>query len=95
MTTLLYLSDVEGGGPTTFTTLGYECAAVKRRVLVFHNCLPGGASTVDPRTMHAGSPVTAGYKWAANKWIRQFRAPPPPLHHHLCMMPSPVAWNLD
>ena len=71
MTTLLYLSDVEAGGTTAFTKLGIEIEAKKRRIAVFYNCLPGQAASVNPQTMHCGSPVDAGIKWAANKWIRQ------------------------
>ena len=72
VTTLLYLSDVEAGGTTAFTKLGIEIEAKKRRIAVFYNCLPGQAASVNPQTMHCGSPVDAGIKWAANKWIRQF-----------------------
>lgn len=68
VTTLLYLSDVEAGGGTGFTKLGFEIQPQKRRISVFYNCTPGNAAGVDPRTMHCGSPVVAGEKWAANKW---------------------------
>ena len=72
VTTLLYLSDVEAGGSTGFVKLGVQVEAKKRRIAVFYNCLPGQAADVNPQTMHCGSPVEAGIKWAANKWIRQF-----------------------
>eukprot|EP01046_Picozoa_sp_COSAG06_P020541 COSAG06_NODE_1506_length_9248_cov_6.203702_3_plen_358_part_00 len=72
VTTLLYLCDVEAGGTTAFTKLGVEIEPKKRRIAVFYNCLPGQAADVNPQTMHCGSPVDAGIKWAANKWIRQF-----------------------
>jgi len=71
ITTLLYLSDVEKGGSTSFPKLGIEVAAKKRRVCVFHNCRPGKQEVRDERTMHAGTPVLKGVKWAVNKWIRE------------------------
>eukprot|EP01048_Picozoa_sp_COSAG05_P016069 COSAG05_NODE_2021_length_3681_cov_40.184813_2_plen_211_part_00 len=40
VTTLIYLSDVEAGGGTGFTTLGFEIEPKKRRVAVFYNCQP-------------------------------------------------------
>jgi hypothetical protein len=39
---------------------------------VFHNCKPSSPSVVDGRTLHAGTPVEGGEKWACNKWVRQF-----------------------
>ena len=75
------------GGSTAFVKLGVEVQAKKRRIAVFHNCLPGKTDNVNPMTMHCGSPNEgAAPKWAANKWIRQFpmhperprRAGPPP-----------------
>ena len=46
VTVLLYLSDVEQGGSTSFTHLGLACPAKKGRVLVFYNMESG---KVDPR----------------------------------------------
>ena len=75
---LVYLSDVEEGGSTGFPTLGVEAMPAKGRVLVFYDCEPGSLKP-DARTLHCGSPVIAGTKWAANKWIRQYpmRCAPP------------------
>ena len=78
ITVLVYLSDVEEGGSTGFPTLGVEAMPAKGRVLVFYDCEPGSLKP-DARKLHCGSPVIAGTKWAANKWIRQYpmRCAPP------------------
>jgi len=33
----------------------------------------GASGETDPRTLHGGSPVVAGEKWVATKWLRQRR----------------------
>ena len=71
-TVLLYLNDVEGGGTTDFVKLGLSVEPRQGRLLCFHNCLPG-TNTPDPRTLHTGTAVTSGEKWAVNKWIRERR----------------------
>ena len=68
-----------------FPTLGVEAMPAKGRALVFYDCEPGSLKP-DARTLHCGSPVIAGTKWAANKWIRQYPmrcAPLPPIFSHL------------
>ena len=72
MTSLVYLSDVEAGGQTIFSNLDLAVEPQQGRVLVFHNCTAASPSKVDGRTLHAGTPVEAGEKWACNKWVRQF-----------------------
>ena len=72
MTALLYLSDVPGGGQTLFSELGLVVEPRQGRELVFANCEPTSPSVVDRQTLHAGTPVLEGEKWAANKWVRQF-----------------------
>eukprot|EP01050_Picozoa_sp_SAG11_P003317 SAG11_NODE_185_length_13160_cov_9.118521_10_plen_114_part_00 len=73
VTTLLYLNDVEGGGTTAFSALPAPAGAgagrgvvevepVLGRVLVFYNCVAGRPNECDPRTAHAGCPVTSGDK---------------------------------
>ena len=42
----------------------------KGDVVVFHNCLDG-TSDINPKALHAGSPVISGEKWAVNLWFRQ------------------------
>ena len=72
VTCLLYLNDVEEGGTTDFVKLGLSVAPKAGRLLCFHNCSPG-TNVPDPRTLHTGSAVVAGEKWAVNKWIRERR----------------------
>ena len=51
--------------------LGVEVQAKKRRIAVFHNCLPGKTDNVNPMTMHCGSPNEgAAPKWRDAKWPR-------------------------
>ena len=68
-TLLTYLNDVEGGGATAFPELGLEVAPDPGTVLVFRNVDEHG--NIEPRTLHAGLPVTAGEKWLATRWIRE------------------------
>ena len=70
VTALRYLYDVEGGGCTRFTNLQLDVQPVKGSLLLFHNC-ERGSSKRHSDGLHAGMPVTAGEKWAANLWFRQ------------------------
>lgn len=68
-TVLLYLNDVTAGGATYFPELGLSVRPVRGRALYFEYpaspcCGP------DKRLIHAGTPVTAGEKWVATRWIR-------------------------
>lgn len=78
-TVVVYLNDVEEGGETVFALLPQkaaaapgtqlsECAskglAIKPKrgtALLFHNLTPEGK--LEPRSLHAGCPVTKGSKW--------------------------------
>ena len=71
VTTMVYLSDVEAGGTTAFPKLGVEVVPKLGRVAVFYNCDPGETEGYIPNTLHCGSPVIKGVKWAANKWVRK------------------------
>lgn len=68
-TALAYLNDEYQGGETAFPELGLKVRGGMGDVLVFDNVLEDGRG--DPRTLHAGLPVTAGEKWLATRWIRQ------------------------
>eukprot|EP01052_Picozoa_sp_SAG31_P030730 SAG31_NODE_3178_length_4584_cov_7.885842_2_plen_311_part_00 len=97
VTTLMYLNEVGGGGATAFTALpghqnAVEVEPVPGRVLVFHNTVPGASHQCDPRTEHAGCPVTRGAKWACNKWIRQFQIHP---KRQRRLRSPPPAWSLN
>jgi prolyl 4-hydroxylase len=82
ITMLLYLSDVDEGGGTSFPNLGLTVQAKKGRMLVFYNVRPveapgfypdgpAQAYVPEPNALHSGDPVIAGTKWAVNKWVRQ------------------------
>ncbi|HEX8192243.1 MAG TPA: 2OG-Fe(II) oxygenase [Allosphingosinicella sp.] len=68
VTALVYLNGGYGGGETVFPELGLSAKGAPGDCLVFTNVDPGGRG--DPRTRHAGTPVTGGVKWLATRWIR-------------------------
>jgi prolyl 4-hydroxylase len=68
-TFVLYLSDVESGGGTSFPTLGLEVLPKKGGAVFFQNT--DNHYIPDQRTLHAGSPVVRGVKTIANKWLRE------------------------
>lgn len=70
VTALLYLSEVEAGGSTSFPELGIEVRAAPGRMVLFHNC-HAGTNRVHERSLHGGMPVDQGEKWAANLWFRE------------------------
>ncbi|MFT6093845.1 MAG: prolyl 4-hydroxylase [Pseudohongiellaceae bacterium] len=70
ITCLLYLSDVEEGGGTSFPNLDMEVRAKKGRMVLFHNCYTG-RNIRHPDSLHGGMPVTKGEKWACNLWFRE------------------------
>ena len=70
ITALIYLNDVEDGGATYFPELNISINPKKGNVLVFHNTI-SETTNINPRSLHAGIPVTSGEKWAANLWFRE------------------------
>ena len=70
ITALAYLNDVEEGGETSFPDIGVSVKPNKGDVVVFHNCIDG-TSDINPNSLHGGSPVLKGEKWAVNLWFRQ------------------------
>jgi prolyl 4-hydroxylase len=72
MTALMYLNDVEEGGGTIFPTLHLEVEAKPGRIVIFHNLADHTLAdfTRHPKSLHGGSPVDAGQKWACNLWFR-------------------------
>ena len=68
-TLLMYLGEPEKGGGTVFPDVHLEVAP-KRGNGVFFSYERAHPST---RTVHGGSPVLAGEKWIATKWLRERR----------------------
>ena len=67
-TVLLYLNQGYDGGATQFDLAEVEFRGSEGDALVFRNVDDDGRP--DPRTRHAGLPVTGGTKWLATRWIR-------------------------
>lgn len=67
LTALVYLNADYEGGETRFKD-GLAHRGAAGDMLVFANVRADG--TVDPRTEHAGTPVTGGTKWLATRLIR-------------------------
>jgi prolyl 4-hydroxylase len=68
-TVIMYLHAPEAGGETIFPRAKISIIPEKGMALLFYNCRENGME--DPLTFHGGSPVKAGEKWIATKWIRQ------------------------
>ena len=70
-TLIMYLNTVEAGGSTVFPEVGIDVLPRRGNAVYFAYCSENG--TLDPRSLHGGSPVGAGEKWIATKWFRQQR----------------------
>jgi len=70
-TLVIYLNDVAGGGETVFPEVGLALTPRKGHALYFEYC--NSHDQLDPLSLHAGAPITAGEKWAVTKWMRQRR----------------------
>lgn len=68
-TFLMYLSDVEAGGATRFPIMNFEVRPKKGMALYFGDMLASGEG--DKLSLHAGTPVIAGTKYLATKWLRE------------------------
>ena len=64
---ICYLNTPEKGGSTVFPDVGLEVAPVKGNAVFFSYDRPHP----DTRSLHGGSPVEAGEKWVATKWLRE------------------------
>jgi len=67
-TFLIYLNDNYVGGETEFVNIDLRARGAKGEGLVFHNVSDDGIP--NPKTIHAGRPVTGGVKWLTTMWIR-------------------------
>ncbi|XP_060646476.1 prolyl 4-hydroxylase subunit alpha-1 [Drosophila nasuta] len=76
-TMLFYMTDVEQGGATVFTSLHAALWPKKGTAAYWMNLHRSGEG--DVRTRHAACPVLTGSKWVSNKWIhergQEFRRP--------------------
>ena len=68
-TLIMYLGEPDKGGGTIFPEVNLEIAP-KRGNAVFFSYERAHPST---RSLHGGSPVLAGEKWIATKWLRERR----------------------
>jgi prolyl 4-hydroxylase len=66
-TLVIYLNTPEAGGSTIFPDIGLDVAPVKGNAVFFSYDRPHPST----QTLHGGSPVIAGEKWVATKWLRQ------------------------
>jgi prolyl 4-hydroxylase len=66
-TVVMYLSEPEKGGGTSFPDVGFEVAP-KRGNAVFFSYAQAHPSS---KSLHGGSPVIVGEKWIATKWLRE------------------------
>jgi prolyl 4-hydroxylase len=74
-TLLMYLNDVDaGGGETTFPHLGWSVVPQRGDALYFEYGNRFGLC--DPGSLHSSTPLKAGEKWVATKWMRTRRFVP-------------------
>ena len=66
-TLIMYLQEPEQGGATVFPDMGLQVNP-KRGQAVFFSYAQAHATSC---TLHGGTPVTAGEKWVATKWLRE------------------------
>lgn len=68
VTGLLYLNAVEAGGATVFPRLHIEVQPKPGRLVLFNN-IGDDLTLPHPQSLHAGTPVLQGEKWACNVWF--------------------------
>lgn len=68
-TLVIYLNDVVQGGETIFPAAHLSVVPKKGAAVYFEYC--NSLGQVDAKTLHGGTPVVAGEKWIATKWMRQ------------------------
>lgn len=68
-TLIMYLNTPAQGGNTELPNIGLSVTAKKGAAIYFENIDQTGLP--DNNTLHAGTPVLAGEKWIATKWLRE------------------------
>lgn len=68
VTALVYLNTVASGGGTRFDKLNTEVQAKQGRMALFNN-VGDDYNHPHPDSLHAGTPVITGEKWAFNIWF--------------------------
>lgn len=68
-TLVMYLAEPEKGGGTVFPDVHLEVAPKRGNAVFFSYDRPHPST----RSLHGGSPVLAGEKWIATKWLRERR----------------------
>jgi len=68
-TLIMYLNDVPAGGSTVFPEIGLDVLPRRGNAVFF--AYSDDDARLDARSLHGGSPVAAGEKWIATKWLRQ------------------------
>jgi prolyl 4-hydroxylase len=68
-TAMIFLDQPEAGGNTEFPELGLGVRPQPGKMLIWNNATPEGA--LNYKTLHTGTPVTAGVKHIVTKWYRQ------------------------
>lgn len=64
---VMYLNTPKAGGGTLFPDIGVEVAPQRGNAVFFSYDRPDPST----KTLHGGSPVFAGEKWVATKWLRE------------------------
>ncbi|MBM7620579.1 prolyl 4-hydroxylase [Bacillus tianshenii] len=70
-TLVMYLNDVDEGGETYFPKLDFSVAPQKGMAVYFEYFYDN--QHLNELTLHGGSPVINGEKWAATQWMRRKR----------------------
>ena len=68
-TAMIFLDEPESGGNTEFPELGFGMRPRAGKMLMWNNINLDG--TPNHKTLHTGTPVTAGVKHIITKWYRQ------------------------
>ena len=68
-TVVMYLSDVEQGGGTSFPNVGLQVQPKKGSAVFFANT--DVYRVPEQNSLHAGEPVEKGVKFIATKWLRE------------------------